>query len=132
MMLNRTGRCHADGFILWKQDLNTHKVSSFFHDILCLAAFLAKGVFVKQVFSHAVFRSSHAPQVGHPVCQFFDGLHLLVQEMCLDEITQLKQYINSLERKKWISLALNKAVFFPISTSTLFDTRMYEINCLYC
>lgn len=78
-------------------------MSSFLNDILCLAAFLAKGVFVKQVFSHAVFRSSHAPQVGHPVCQFFDGLHLLVQEMCLDEITQLKQNINSLERKEWIS-----------------------------
>lgn len=60
-------------------------------------------MFVKQVFRHAVLRSSHAPQVGHPVCQFFDGLHLLVQEICLNEITQLKQNISSLERKDWIS-----------------------------
>lgn len=65
----------------------------------CLAAFFAKGVFIKQVFGHAILRSSHAPQVGHPVCQFFDGLHLLVQEMCLNKITQLKQNITSLERK---------------------------------
>lgn len=54
-----------------------------------LAAFFAQGVFVKQVFGHAVLRSSHATQVGHPVCQFLDGLHLLVQIVCLDEITHM-------------------------------------------
>lgn len=53
-----------------------------------LAAFLAQGMFVKQVFSDAV-RSTHAFQVGHPICQFFDGLHLLVQVVSLNEITQL-------------------------------------------
>lgn len=56
-----------------------------------LAAFFAQGVFVKQVLCHAVLRSSHAAQVGHPVCQFFDGLHLLIQVVCLNEITQLKE-----------------------------------------
>lgn len=55
-----------------------------------LAAFFAQGVFVKQVLCHAILRSSHAAQVRHPVCQFFDGLHLLVQEVCLNEIAQLK------------------------------------------
>lgn len=63
-----------------------------------LAALFAKSVFVKQVFGHAVLGSPHAPQVGHPVCQFFDRLHLLVQEMCLDEIAQLKQNIDPLEK----------------------------------
>ena len=56
-----------------------------------LAALFAQGVFVKQIFGHAVLRSSHAAQVGHPVCQLFDGLHLLVQIVCLDEIAQLKE-----------------------------------------
>lgn len=56
-----------------------------------LAAFFAQGVFVKQVLGHAILRSSHAAQVGHPVCQFFDGLHLLVQVVRLDEITHLKE-----------------------------------------
>lgn len=93
----------------------------FFNDILCLAAVFAEGVFVKQVFSHPAW-SSHAPQVGHPVCQFFDGLHLLVQEMCLDEITQLKQNINSWERKDGISLGTRQ--FFPPITTRTFDTRM--------
>lgn len=74
------------------------------YDISCLAAFFAEGVFVEQVFGHAVLRGSHAPQVGHPVRQFFDGLHLLVQEMRLDEIAQLEPDINELERKCWISL----------------------------
>lgn len=67
-----------------------------------LAAFFAQGVFVKQVFGHAVLRSSHAAQVGHPVCQFFDGPHLLLQEVCLDEITQLKESNIQLELKHTI------------------------------
>lgn len=54
-----------------------------------LAAFFAQGVFVKQVLGHAILRSSHAAQVGHPVCQLFDGLHLLIQVVCLNEITQM-------------------------------------------
>lgn len=62
--------------------------------LLCLpsylAAFFAQSVFVKQVFGHAVLRRAHAAQVGHPVAQFFDGLDLLVQEMCLDKVAQLK------------------------------------------
>lgn len=60
-----------------------------------LAAFFAQGMFVKQVLGHAILRSSHAAQVGHPVRQFFDGLHLLVQVVCLDEITQLEERVKS-------------------------------------
>ena len=56
-----------------------------------LAAFFAQSMFVKQVLGHAILRGTHAAQVGHPVCQFFDGLDLLVQVVCLDEITQLKK-----------------------------------------
>lgn len=55
-----------------------------------LAAFFAQGVFVKQVLGHAVLGSTHPAQVGYPVGQLFDGLHLLVQEMCLKMIAQLK------------------------------------------
>lgn len=80
---------------------------------MCLAALFAKGVFVEQVFRHAVLRCPHAPQVGHPVCQFFDGLYLLVQVMSLNEITQLKQKINSLERKAWISLRTRQVFLTP-------------------
>lgn len=58
-----------------------------------LAAFFTQGVFVKQVFGHAVLWSSHAAQVGHPVGQLFDGLHLLVQVVCLDEVAQLEQRV---------------------------------------
>ena len=54
-----------------------------------LAAFFAQGVFVKQVFGQAIARSSHAAQVGHPVAQLFDGFHLLVQVVRLNEITQM-------------------------------------------
>ncbi len=68
-----------------------------------LAAFFAQGMFVKQIFSHAILRSSHAAQVGHPVCQFFDGLHLLVQEVRLDEITQLKKRESSNKLIAWNS-----------------------------
>lgn len=79
---------------IWKQDANTHTQKHLWH----LAAFFAKGVLVKQIFRHSILRSPYAPQVGHPVCQFFDGLHLLIQEMRLKEIAQLKQKINSLEK----------------------------------
>lgn len=57
-----------------------------------LAALFAQSVFIKQVLGHAILRSSHAAQVGHPVCQFFDGLHLLIQVVCLNEVAQLKEF----------------------------------------
>lgn len=56
-----------------------------------LAALFAQSVFVKQVLGHAVLRRAHAAQVGHPVGQLFDGLDLLVQEMCLEMVAQLKK-----------------------------------------
>jgi len=54
-----------------------------------LTALLGHGVFVKEVFSHPVLRGSHTAQVGDPVCQLFDGLHLLIQIMCFYEVTHL-------------------------------------------
>lgn len=56
---------------------------------LCLTALLAHGVFVEQVLSHAVLRSSQTTQVWDPVSQLFDGFHLLVQEMRVDEVAHL-------------------------------------------
>lgn len=66
-------------------------------NVICgaLAAFFAQSVFVEQVLRHAILRGTHAAQICHPVGQLFDGLHLLVQEVCLDEIIQLS------ERKNW-------------------------------
>lgn len=55
-----------------------------------LAALFAQGMFIKQVLGHAILRSTHATQVGHPVCQFFDGLHLLIQVVSLNEVAHLK------------------------------------------
>lgn len=54
-----------------------------------LAALFAKCELVEQVLGHAVLGGAHAAQVGHPVAQFFDGLHLLVQVVCLNEIAHL-------------------------------------------
>lgn len=56
-----------------------------------LTAFFAQSMFVEQVLGHAILRSSHAPQVGDPVWQLFDGLHLLVQVVSLNEITHLSK-----------------------------------------
>ncbi len=55
----------------------------------CLRAFLSQSVLVKQIFGHVVLRSAHPPQAAHPVRQLFNGLHLLVQVMRLQEITNL-------------------------------------------
>lgn len=68
-----------------------HMQKAFVCDLDDLAAFFAQGVFVKQVLGHAVLRSSHAAQIGHPVSQLFDGLHLLVQVVGLEEITHLNK-----------------------------------------
>lgn len=85
-----------------------------------LAALFAESVFVKQVFGHAVLGSPHAPQVGHPVRQFFDGLHLLIQEICLDEIAQLQQNINPLEKVIWLG---TRQVFINMGTWSVFTVH---------
>ena len=56
-----------------------------------LCARPSQGVLVEQVLGHAVLRGPHAAQVGHPVTQLFDGLHLLVQIVRLDEVTHLSR-----------------------------------------
>jgi len=49
-----------------------------------------ESVLVKEVLCHAVFWCPHLPQVGHMVTQLFDGFHLLIQVVSLNEVTQLK------------------------------------------
>lgn len=53
-------------------------------------ALAAKGVLVKQVLGQLVVLSIHAWQVGDVVTQFLDGLHLLVQVVALQKVTQLQ------------------------------------------
>ena len=52
---------------------------------------MSQGVLVKEVLCHARSRGPHLAQVGYVVTQFFDGFHLLIQVMSLNEITQLKK-----------------------------------------
>lgn len=53
-------------------------------------ALAPKGVLVKQVLCHLVVVGVHAGEVGNVVAQLLDGLHLLVQVVGLQEVTQLK------------------------------------------
>lgn len=55
----------------------------------CLAL-VPQGVLVKQVLCHLVGVGIHAGEVGDVVAQLLDGLHLLVQVMGLQEVTQLR------------------------------------------
>ena len=45
---------------------------------------------VKQVLCHLVFDSIHLGEVGDVVSQLLNGLHLLIQVMGLQEVTQLE------------------------------------------
>ena len=45
---------------------------------------------VKQVLCHLVVVGIHAGEVGDVVAQLLDGLHLLVQVVGLQEVTQLR------------------------------------------
>lgn len=49
----------------------------------------SQGVFIKQVLGHTVVGSIHLGEVGDVVTQFLYGLHLLVQVVSLQEVTQL-------------------------------------------
>ena len=40
---------------------------------------------------HAGFGGPHRAQVGYVVTQFFNGFHLLIQVMSLNEVTQLEK-----------------------------------------
>jgi hypothetical protein len=48
-------------------------------------------VLVKQVLCHLVFDSIHLGEVGDVVSQLLNGLHLLIQVMSLQEVTQLQR-----------------------------------------
>ena len=51
---------------------------------------------IKEILCHARFGGPHLAQVGYVVTQFFDGFHLLIQVMSLNEVTQLE---NRMEKK---------------------------------
>ena len=63
-----------------------------------LCALFAQSVFVKQVLGHAVLGGTHPAEVGHPVTQLLYGLHLLVQVVCLNEVTHLSEKDQMRER----------------------------------
>lgn len=52
-------------------------------------ALVPQGVLVEQVLRHLVAVGVHAGQVGDVVAQLLDGLHLFVQVVGLQEVTQL-------------------------------------------
>lgn len=52
---------------------------------------MPEGVLVKEVLCHAILGCPHLPQVGDMVAQLLDGLHLLIQVVSFDEVTQLKR-----------------------------------------
>lgn len=55
-------------------------------------ALVPQGVLVKQVLCHLVGVGIHAGEVGDVVAQLLDGLHLLVQVVGLQEVTQLRTH----------------------------------------
>lgn len=54
-------------------------------------ALAAQGVLVKQVLCHLVVLGIHAGKIGNVVTQLLDGLHLLIQVVALQEVTQLRK-----------------------------------------
>lgn len=54
-------------------------------------ALAPQGVLVEQVFGHLVGLGVHAGEVGDVVSQLLDGLHLLIQIVGLQEVTQLRR-----------------------------------------
>lgn len=52
-------------------------------------ALALEGVLVEQVLGHLVVVGIHAGEVGDVVAQLLDGLHLLVEVVALQEVTQL-------------------------------------------
>lgn len=52
------------------------------------------GVFVTEILCHARIGGHRLAQDGYEVTQFFDGLHLLIQVMSLDEVKQMGAVLN--------------------------------------
>ena len=52
---------------------------------------MSQAALVKEALCRAGSRGPHLVRVGYVVTQFFDGFHLLIQVMSLNEITQLKK-----------------------------------------
>lgn len=50
---------------------------------------VSQGVLVGGVLCHGSCGGSHSVQIGYMVAQFLDGLHLLIQLMSLDGVTQV-------------------------------------------
>lgn len=56
-------------------------------------ALVPKRMLVEQVLGHLVVVGVHAGEVGDVVAQLLDGLHLLVEVVGLQEVTQLSMRI---------------------------------------
>ena len=50
-----------------------------------------QGELVKQVLSHAILRGSQSLQVGDVIAKLLDHLHLFIQVVSLQEVTQLER-----------------------------------------
>lgn len=83
-------------------------------------------MFVKQVFSQAVLRSSHTAQVGQVVSQLFDGLHLLVQVVSLNEVAQLEGKKKQKAKKGLRALVYRKVTECCSKKSATFTFRERE------
>lgn len=73
----------------YKEHAKIDSDSSAFVLDLSLAAFTTQGVLIKQVLCHLVVVGIHAGKVGDVVTKLLDGLHLLIQIVALQEVTQL-------------------------------------------
>lgn len=74
-------------------------------------ALAPKGVLVEQVLGHLVVVGVHAGEVGDVVAQLLDGLHLLVEVVGLQEVTQL-----STRRRETMSVRQTVQVYPGISS----------------
>ncbi len=71
-------------------------------------ALAPQGVLVKQVLRHLVAMGVHAGEVGNVVAQLLDGLHLLIQVVGFQEVTQLR---TGRDDKCWFDEEKNDKVF---------------------
>ena len=55
---------------------------------------VSQGVLVKEMLYHGRLRSPQRAQVVCVVTQFFDGFHLLIQVVSLNEVTQMRVFFS--------------------------------------
>lgn len=71
----------------------THRVAEL--EASALVVTVPQGVLVKEVLRHPILWCPHLPEVGHMVTKLFNRLHLLIQVVGLNEVTQLKGEMKS-------------------------------------